>query len=89
MSKSGQEALDPTADVSWQLSRDELTLLAFNLLFDDEGIKMRALIYKYGLLKPTTSCANMQSLNLRQKLSDLAGSTLKKLQIRTRNRHAD
>jgi hypothetical protein len=34
-----------------QLSRDELTLLAFNLLFDDEGIKMRSLVKKYGLLK--------------------------------------
>lgn len=34
-----------------QLSRDELTLLAFNLLFDDEGLKMRPFIYKYGLLK--------------------------------------
>lgn len=34
-----------------QLSRDELTLLAFNLLFDDEGLKMRPLVYKYGLLK--------------------------------------
>jgi hypothetical protein len=34
-----------------QLSRDELTLLAFNLLFDDEGKKMRSLVEKYGLLK--------------------------------------
>lgn len=34
-----------------QLSRDELTLLAFNLLFDAEGVKMRPLIEKYGLLK--------------------------------------
>lgn len=34
-----------------QLSRDELTLLAFNLLFDIEGEKMRPLVYKYGLLK--------------------------------------
>lgn len=34
-----------------QLSRDELTLLAFNLLFDDEGKKMQPLVCKYGLLK--------------------------------------
>lgn len=34
-----------------QLSRDELTLLAFNLLFDEEGKKMRPLVCKYGLLK--------------------------------------
>lgn len=34
-----------------QLSRDELTLLAFNLLFDAEGEKMRPLVAKYGLLK--------------------------------------
>lgn len=34
-----------------QLSRDELALLAFNLLFDDEGAKMRDLVQKYGLLK--------------------------------------
>ena len=34
-----------------QLSRDELTLLAFNLLFDAEGVKMRPLVEKYGLLK--------------------------------------
>lgn len=34
-----------------QFSRDELTLLAFNLLFDDEGKKMRSIVYKYGLLK--------------------------------------
>lgn len=34
-----------------QLSGDELTLLAFNVLFDSEGEKMRALVYKYGLLK--------------------------------------
>lgn len=34
-----------------QLSRDELTLLAFNLLFDAEGKKMRPLVAKYGLLK--------------------------------------
>lgn len=34
-----------------QLSRDELTLLAFNLLFDTEGKKMRPLIKKYGILK--------------------------------------
>ena len=34
-----------------QLSRDEVTLLAFNLLFDAEGVKMRSLVEKYGLLK--------------------------------------
>jgi len=34
-----------------QLSRDEVTLLAFNLLFNPEGIKMRSLVCKYGLLK--------------------------------------
>jgi hypothetical protein len=34
-----------------QLSRDELTLLAFNLLFDEEGKKMRPRVAKYGLLK--------------------------------------
>mgnify|MGYP000980940808 CR=1 FL=1 len=34
-----------------QLSRDELTLLAFNVLFDSEGKKMRPLVCKYGLLK--------------------------------------
>lgn len=34
-----------------QLSRDELTLLTFNLLFDEEGEKMRLLVAKYGLLK--------------------------------------
>ena len=34
-----------------QLSRDELTLIAFNLLFDEEGKKMRPLVQKYGLLK--------------------------------------
>jgi len=34
-----------------QLSRDELALLAFNLLFDEEGKKMRNLVQQYGLLK--------------------------------------
>lgn len=34
-----------------QFSRDELTLMAFNLLFDSEGKKMRSLVCKYGLLK--------------------------------------
>ena len=34
-----------------QLSRDEVNLLAFNLLFDDEGKKMRSLAAKYGILK--------------------------------------
>lgn len=34
-----------------QLSRDELTLLTFNLLFDNEGTKMRGFVEKYGLLK--------------------------------------
>jgi Putative phage abortive infection protein len=38
-----------------QLSRDELTLLAFNLLFDAEGRKMRPLAEKYGLLKHLAS----------------------------------
>ena len=34
-----------------QLSRDEVNLLAFNLLFDDEGKKMRNLAAKYGILR--------------------------------------
>lgn len=34
-----------------QLSRDEINLLAMNLLFDDEGKKMRALVARYGMLK--------------------------------------
>lgn len=34
-----------------QLSRDEINLLAMNLLFDEEGIKMRSLAARYGLLK--------------------------------------
>jgi hypothetical protein len=34
-----------------QLSCAELTLLAFNMLFDAEGKKMRPLACKYGLLK--------------------------------------
>jgi hypothetical protein len=34
-----------------QLSRDELTLLTFNLLFDEEGAKMQNLVAEYGLLK--------------------------------------
>jgi hypothetical protein len=34
-----------------QLSRDEVNLLAMNLLYDDEGKKMRALTANYGILK--------------------------------------
>jgi hypothetical protein len=34
-----------------QLNRDELQLLALNMMFDREGIKMRPLAEKYGLLK--------------------------------------
>lgn len=34
-----------------QLSRDEVNILAANLLYDDEGAKMRPLIARYGLLK--------------------------------------
>jgi len=34
-----------------QLSRDEVNLLAMNLLFDEEGKKMRALVSCYGMLK--------------------------------------
>jgi hypothetical protein len=34
-----------------QLSRDETNLLAMNLLFDEEGKKMRPLVVSYGVLK--------------------------------------
>lgn len=34
-----------------QLSREELALLAFNMLLDDEGKKMRVVAAKYGILK--------------------------------------
>jgi hypothetical protein len=34
-----------------QLNRDEINLLAMNLLFDEEGMKMRPLAARYGLLK--------------------------------------
>lgn len=34
-----------------QLSRDEVNLLAMNLLYDDEGKKMRPLVARYGMLK--------------------------------------
>lgn len=34
-----------------QLSREELALLAFNMLLDKEGYKMRAVAAKYGILK--------------------------------------
>lgn len=34
-----------------QLSRDEVNLMAMNLLYDDEGKKMRPLIVRYGMLK--------------------------------------
>jgi|GEM_PF-4384919 len=34
-----------------QLSRDEVNLLAMNLLFDEEGKKMGSLIASYGMLK--------------------------------------
>jgi Putative phage abortive infection protein len=34
-----------------QLNRNELTLLAYNMWLDEEGIKMRPLAEKYGLLK--------------------------------------
>jgi hypothetical protein len=34
-----------------QLSRDEVNLIALNLLFDEEGKKMRDLVCQYGLLK--------------------------------------
>jgi hypothetical protein len=37
-----------------QLSRDEVTLLAFHILFGTEGKKMRPLVEKYGLLKYLT-----------------------------------
>lgn len=34
-----------------QLSRDEVNLLAMNLLYDEEGKKMRPLVIRYGMLK--------------------------------------
>lgn len=34
-----------------QLSRDEVNLLAMNLLYDEEGTKMRDLVARYGMLK--------------------------------------
>jgi hypothetical protein len=34
-----------------QLSRDEVNLIAMNLLFDKEGQKMRYLVARYGILK--------------------------------------
>ena len=34
-----------------QFSRDEINLLAMNLLFDGEGKKMRSLVERYGMLK--------------------------------------
>lgn len=34
-----------------QLSRDEVNLIAMNLLYDDEGKKMRELVARYGILK--------------------------------------
>jgi hypothetical protein len=34
-----------------QFSRDEINLLAMNLLFDEEGKKMRSLVARYGMLK--------------------------------------
>lgn len=40
-----------------QLSRDEVNLLAMNLIFDDEGQRMRALIEQYGMLKHMSACA--------------------------------
>ncbi len=34
-----------------QLSRDELALLTLNLMYDEEGARMRDLVTEYGLLK--------------------------------------
>lgn len=44
-----------------QLSRDETSLIALNLLYDNEGSKMRDLVGRYGMLK------HMPSSNLRDK----------------------
>ena len=34
-----------------QLSREELALLAFNMLLSEEGLRMTPLVAKYGLIK--------------------------------------
>jgi hypothetical protein len=39
-----------------QLSRDEVCLITANLLFDEEGMKMRDLVAQYGLLKHLPKC---------------------------------
>jgi hypothetical protein len=39
-----------------QLSSDEVCLIAANLLFDEEGIKMRDLVSQYGILKHLPKC---------------------------------
>lgn len=39
-----------------QLSRDELLFVAMNVVYDSEGMKMRSLVAKYGLLKHLPPC---------------------------------
>ena len=49
-----------------QFSRDEVNLLAMNLLFDDEGKDMRAPVSRYGMLQhmPTNTLRNRAERDL-------------------------